>query len=242
MKTRSSSLFERRKLSLSFLMPSHSPERCYQDTPSEGRLRSLLWWVVYYVLFRPTPHFCLGSYRIALLRLFGAKIGAGSKVAPSCRVSAPWNLTLGNYACLAGGVDCYCVASVTLDDYATVSQRTYLCSASHRTGSLSRPLFSMPIHIQTQAWICAEAFVGPGVRVGEGSVVGARAVVVRDVPAWVIVAGNPARIVKERILDREPSPPPHANDASAERSERGQFRSVRRPALWESLPRRGHPY
>lgn len=184
-------------------MTANKPQRCYQDAPSESRLRGLLWWFVYLFLFRPTPHFCLKRYRVAWLRIFGAKIGVGCKVAPSCYVSAPWRLTLGNYACLADGVDCYCVASITLDDYATVSQRTYLCTASHRTDRLSRPLFALPIHVGAQAWVCAEAFVGPGVTVGEGSVVGARAVVTKDVPAWKIVAGNPARVIKDRIIDHE---------------------------------------
>ena len=63
------------------------------------------------------------------------------------------------------------------------------------------PLLTPPIRVDDQAWICADAFVGPGVTIGEGAIVGARGVAVKDVGPWDIVAGNPARFVKKRVLD-----------------------------------------
>jgi putative colanic acid biosynthesis acetyltransferase WcaF len=135
-----------------------------------------------------------------ILRLFGAKIGKGCKIAPSCFVWAPWNLQMGNYACLADGVDCYSVSLISMMDYSTVSQRAFLCGASHDISKIERPLIHRPIVISKHAWICAEAFVGPGVIVGEGAVVGSRGVVMKSVEPWVVIAGNPAVKIKDRKI------------------------------------------
>lgn len=102
------------------------------------------------------------------------------------------------HSCLANGVDCYDVAAIHVGAGATVSQGAFLCSASHDYNSKAFELLARPIHIGAQAWLAAQVFVGPGVSVGEGAVALARAVVVKDVPPWAVVAGNPAIIVKER--------------------------------------------
>ena len=64
----------------------------------------------------------------------------------------------------------------------------------------SLPLLRLPIEIGAEAWVCADAFVGPGLTVGEGAIVGARAVAMKDVEPWTIVAGNPAKFIKRREL------------------------------------------
>jgi putative colanic acid biosynthesis acetyltransferase WcaF len=151
-------------------------------------------------LFRTSPWFC-HSWRRLLLRVFGARIGRGAKVFPSTRIWAPWNLTLGEYACLSHDVDCYCVSSISIGDHATVSQYSYLCGASHDLHDPHMRLVAAPVQIEDQAWVCARAFIGPGVTVGEGAVVGACSVVTRDVPDWTVVCGNPAKFVKYRNLE-----------------------------------------
>jgi putative colanic acid biosynthesis acetyltransferase WcaF len=60
------------------------------------------------------------------------------------------------------------------------------------------PLLRPPIMVGPEAWICADAFVGPGVTIGEGAIVGATAVAMNDVNPWTIVIGNPARETKKR--------------------------------------------
>ena len=129
------------------------------------------------------------------------KIGEGAHPYPSCKVWAPWNLVMGEHSCLAPYVDCYNVARIELGDFATVSQYAYLCGATHDYTRLAMPLVPKPIRIGASAWVAAGAFVGPGVTVEEGAVVGARACVVKDVPAWTVVAGNPARTIKPRVLE-----------------------------------------
>lgn len=103
-----------------------------------------------------------------LLRSFGARLGVGVHVYPSVKIWAPWNLAMDDHSCLGPYVDCYNVALIELGEYARVSQYAYLCGATHNYKTLAMPLVPKPIHIGAQAWICAGAFVGPGVTVGGG--------------------------------------------------------------------------
>lgn len=107
---------------------------------------------------------------------------------------------MGNHSCLSHHVDCYCVAPVGIGSHATVSQYSYLCAASHDFEQASMPLVTAPIVIGEGAWVAADVFVGPGVTIGEGAVVGARSTVLKDVEPWTIVAGNPATFKRKREL------------------------------------------
>jgi putative colanic acid biosynthesis acetyltransferase WcaF len=105
---------------------------------------------------------------------------------------------MGDYSCLSHDVDCYCVAPIKIGAHATVSQYSYLCAASHDCGDPLMPLITAPISIGQGAWVAADVFIGPGVVVGEGAVVGARSSVFKDVEAWTVVVGNPAKFLKRR--------------------------------------------
>ncbi|QQS55446.1 MAG: putative colanic acid biosynthesis acetyltransferase [Candidatus Competibacteraceae bacterium] len=155
----------------------------YQNNLSfYSKFRRLLWSLSWVIFFLPTPDCCFHGWRRLLLICFGAKIGKGFRIASTCKIWAPWNLAVGDYVCLAENVDCYTVSKIEIGSKVTVSQRTFLCTASHDITSLIRPLTHLPITIGNHAWVCAEAFIGPGVTVGEGAVVGVRAVVTkRDV-------------------------------------------------------------
>lgn len=162
-------------------------------------LRRVL-WALATPLFRLSPRPCF-AWRRLLLRLFGARVGRGAHVYPSCVVVMPWNLDLGDWSSLGEGVLVYDLGRVTVGARATVSLRAHLCAGTHDARRADMPLVKPPITIGDQAWIGADAFVGPGVTVGEGAIVGARAVAVKDVPSWTVVAGNPARPVGTRTLD-----------------------------------------
>lgn len=162
-----------------------------------NRAARTAWGMLWLILGRPTPRF-LHGWRRLLLRLCGAAVGSGAHPYPSCRIWAPWNLTLGEQSCLAERVDCYSVDRIVLGPFSVVSQDAVLCTATHDYNSPEFHVLTSPIKIGAHAWVAAGAFIGPGVTVGEGAVVGARAVVTKDVPAWTIVAGNPARGIGAR--------------------------------------------
>ena len=163
-----------------------------------NKLARGLWRIVWLILARPSPRI-LHGWRAFLLAMFGAKLGKSVHVYPTANIWAPWNLEIGDNGCIADYVDCYCVDRVTLGAGATVSQYCYLCTASHDYTDPSMPLVTAPIEIGKSAWITADVFIGPGVTVGEGSVVTARSSVFSNIEPWVVARGNPAKAVKPRL-------------------------------------------
>lgn len=173
----------------------------YQNRHSlKSKMARAIWNLVWLTLFRPTPRGFFYGWRRFLLRLFGAKIGRGVHVLPSCRIWQPWNLTMKDDSCLSENVDCYSVDQISIGRQAVVSQGAFLCCASHDIASPIMELTYAPVTIGEQAWVAARAFVGPGVTIGEGAVVGACAVATRNVAPWTVVAGNPAKFIKNRHI------------------------------------------
>ncbi len=166
-----------------------------------NRLMRAAWGVVWLCLFRPTPR-PMHAWRAALLRLFGARLGQHFHVHASCRVWAPWQLTVGHHVGIGEGVHFYNMAPITVEDEAVISQGAHLCAGTHDYNSPDFQLMARPIHIGRKAWVCTEAFIGPGVSVPEGCVVGARAVMTRtpESGAWRVFAGNPAVPIKTRAI------------------------------------------
>lgn len=148
--------------------------------------------------FSPRPLF---AWRRFLLRLFGAQVGRQVHIYSSARIYIPWNLSIGDHASIGEWALIYNLGPISIGARATISHRAHLCAGTHDHADPSLPLLRLPIDIGPQAWICADAFVGPGLRVGEGAIVGAAAVVTHDVPPWQIVAGNPARAIRPRMMN-----------------------------------------
>lgn len=165
-----------------------------------------IWNVVWLLLFRPTPR-PFHAWRCLLLRLFGAKLGKAVHPYPSARIWAPWNLEMGDHSCLSEQVDCYCVDKIQIAAHATVSQYSFLCTASHDYTDPAMPLVTAPIIIGERAWVTADVFVAPGVTIGKGAVITARSSVFSDIEPWVVATGNPATTVKQRTwISREVNP------------------------------------
>lgn len=182
---------------------SVAPLFAYKDNITlENRISRFTWGIVRTILFRPFAGRLFNRWRIFLLRCFGAKIGAHCSVYATIRIWAPWNLTMGDYVALGPGAELYTVDRITIGSMVTISQRAYLCTASHDISKLLKPLTHRPISVGDYTWVAAEAFVGMGVTIHDGAVVGARAVVTKDVPEWTVVGGNPAKFIKKRVIQK----------------------------------------
>jgi len=154
-------------------------------------------WAAVAPLYAFSPRLCWG-WRCFLLRVFGAKIGRNVHIHPSARVFIPWNLEIGDWSSVGFDALIYNLGPVKIGSKVTVSQRAHLCAGSHDFRDPAMPLTKPPIQIGDEAWICADAFVGPGVTVGPRAVIAARAVAVKDVAAGEIVGGNPAKRINTR--------------------------------------------
>jgi putative colanic acid biosynthesis acetyltransferase WcaF len=182
--------------------PHYYPRPYKNSLPTHDITLRALWNVVWLILFRPTPTL-FHSWRRLLLRVFGAKIHSTAKVYPSVRIWAPWNLSMDQRSCLGPKTHCYNVTHISVGAEVTVSMRTTLCSASHDIRHPEQPLITGNILLCRGSFVFAESFIGMGVTVGEGAVIAARAVVVRDVPANAVVAGNPAKQVGVRLKSEQ---------------------------------------
>jgi putative colanic acid biosynthesis acetyltransferase WcaF len=161
------------------------------------RLKVALWELTWLLLFRPTPK-PLTRWRLFLLRLFGCQVSGKPFVAASAVIKMPWNLILEDRACLGAHSEVYSLGQVTMHARSTLAQQGYLCAGTHDFSDPALPLVVGEIVVGADAFLGARAFVLPGVTIGEGALVGACAVVSKDVPPWSVVAGNPARVIGTR--------------------------------------------
>ena len=167
----------------------------------KNQVARLLWGMVWTLFARPLPRSLGNGWKLFLLRAFGAKIHPTAVVYSTVRIYMPWKLEMKAYSCLSPEVDCYNVDFISIGEHSTVSQKTYLCAASHDISKPHHPLVTAPIIIEDQVWIGAAAFVGMGVSIGQGAVVGATASVYKDVAPWTVVGGNPAKFIKNREIE-----------------------------------------
>jgi len=171
--------------------------------PLSVKIKRAIWNVVAAILFRPFITSVFRLWRISLLKLFGAKVTWDANVYASVKIWAPWRLQMGHRACLGPNVICYNQDWVILKDDAVVSQYSYLCTASHdveKQNTADDSLIIAPIVLEKKSWVGSRAFIGLGVQVGENAIVGATASVYKSVEANTIVGGNPAKVLKQRII------------------------------------------
>jgi putative colanic acid biosynthesis acetyltransferase WcaF len=160
-------------------------------------MRRALWHVCWTLFCAWTPK-PANAWRLLWLRLFGARIDGTPFVHQRARIEIPWNLTLHDRACLGDQANAYSLGEIEIGARATVAQEVYLSTGSHDFTSAAMPLVTGKITIGDDAFVGARAFLMPGVAIGNRAVVGAGAVVTRDVPPDVIAAGNPCRVLRPR--------------------------------------------
>lgn len=164
-----------------------------------NQLFRVVFAVAWLLLARWTPP-PLHRWRRFVLRCFGAQLAPGARIHASARIWYPPNLAVGVDALIGARVRLYNQGRITIGDRVVVSQGAHLCASSHDIADPHFQLIVRPIVLEPRCWVAADAFVGPGVRVGTGAVLGARGALFDDAQAWSIYRGNPALLVKRRVM------------------------------------------
>jgi putative colanic acid biosynthesis acetyltransferase WcaF len=159
-----------------------------------------LWWLIQSLLFSNTPQFLYG-FRRFLLRLFGAKIGKKVIIRQSVKITYPWKVSIGDYSWIGDDVVLYSLGEISIGKNTVISQKSYICTASHDYLQSDFPIFAKKNIIEDECWLATDVFVAPGITIGKGSVIGSRSSVYKDIPANKVCIGNPAKIIKDRKID-----------------------------------------
>lgn len=164
----------------------------------ENKLYRCIWNITYLLFFKFTPVY-LFHFRVFILNLFGAKVHKTSRIYPTAKIWSPKNLRVESTATIGPFVNVYNQGLIEIKSNVIISQGVHICASTHDYNNPLHPLVLSPILICENSWICSDAFIGPGVTVAEGTVVGARAVLTKDTEPWFVYAGNPAKKIKARV-------------------------------------------
>ena len=176
-----------------------TPQRNVSPWTRGEKIRRLLWAITYRLVWRNTFHTWYGL-RASILRKFGAKLGRNVRMRRTVHIEIPWNLDIGDDVSIGDEAILYSLGPIKIGKRSFVSQYGHLCAGSHDHRHRDYPLLRPPIVVGEDCWIAADAFVGPGVTIGDRTVLGARASAFSDLPGDVIAVGNPAKPIKPREL------------------------------------------
>lgn len=176
------------------------------DAPGfEGRnkVKVQIWFIARDWLFRMSPHACNG-FRVFLLRLFGAKVSSSAVIRPSAEITYPWSVEIGDHSYIGDRVCLYSLGRISIGAHVSVSMGATVCTGTHDFDDPNFQLIVKPVIIEDEASVCAESFIGPGVHIMRGGVLGARSVIMKGVIGeGEIWAGSPAKYIRSRAVSRE---------------------------------------
>lgn len=135
--------------------------------------------------------------RVAMLKIFGAKVNWNCSINGRAEIVDPWNLTIGALSSIDKGCCIRCRGKVTIGEKCCISRGVFVLSGSHDISSPHFNMITAPIIIKDNVWIATNAMIEKGVTIGEGAVVAAFSNVVKDVEPWTVVGGNPAKFIKK---------------------------------------------
>ena len=172
-------------------------QRAHSKLATRLLVKRVAWSFVQATLYRHSFHRA-DRWRTFLLNMFGAQVAPLCTLRRKSTIYYPWNLTMGALSALGDGCVIYNLGPVSIGERVLLSQECYICAGTHDYRQKAMPLVVAPIALKDDSWICARAFISPGVTIGEGAIVAAAGVVVKDVADWCIVGGNPATFIKIR--------------------------------------------
>ncbi len=168
-------------------------------SPGASLFKQILWYYVGSPLV--SSYFVTGSgFKCWVLSCFGAKVGQGVRVKQGVKVKFPWRLAIGDFVWIGENSWIDNVTMVTIESNSCISQGVYLCTGNHDWSTENFKLKDAEIHVEESSWIAARAIVGPGVKIGKGAVLCLGSVALHSLDSMKIYAGNPAVVVKDRII------------------------------------------
>lgn len=160
----------------------------------------VLWYFVNILLF-VNPLIFVSSFKVVLLRIFGAKIGRGVIIKPNVNIKYPWKLSIGDYTWIGERVWIDNLAPVNIGHHVCISQGAMLLTGNHNYKKTTFDLIVREITLEDGVWIGAKSTVCPGIKCQSHSILTVGSVATKDLEAYSIYQGNPAKKIKDRIFD-----------------------------------------
>jgi len=164
--------------------------------PGGNKLKRSFWFIAnafFFASFNP-----FNGLKIALLRLFGAKVGHGVVIKPSVLIKYPWRLSIGNYVWIGEKVWIDNLENISIGNNVCISQGALLLCGNHDYKKATFDLMLEKITLEDGVWIGAKAIVCPGVTCASHSVLTVNSVAVKNLEPYSVYSGNPAIKVKDR--------------------------------------------
>ena len=164
-------------------------------------LKKTCWYVLHAIFIHSA--FPFSSFKVFLLRLFGASIGTSVTIKPNVTIKYPWHLTIGNHVWIGEQVWIDNLSRVTIKNNCCVSQGAMLLCGNHDYSKTSFDLIVKDITLEDGVWIGAKSVVCPGVTIGNHSVLTVNSVASKNLEPWGIYQGYPALKIKERVIKND---------------------------------------
>lgn len=164
-----------------------------------SKLKMITWYITNLLIFK-SGIIPSSTILVAILRLFGAKIGKDVRIKPFVAIKYPWKLKLDDHCWLA---DCTIenLAEVSIGKNVCISQKAMLLTGNHNYKLSTFDLMTGPIVLEDGVWIGANAVVCPGITIKSHAVLGVASVATKDLESYIIYQGNPAVKVRQRIIE-----------------------------------------
>jgi putative colanic acid biosynthesis acetyltransferase WcaF len=171
----------------------------YPYHPGGNIVKRVLWHYTNALVFK-TSLFPIYGLKVALLRLFGAKIGKQVEIKPNVNIKYPWNLNIANEVWIGEEVWIDNLVMITIGSNVCLSQGALLLTGSHNYKKTSFDLITGNIILEHGAWIGAKAIVNHGITVGSHAVLTAGSVATKNLESYAVYQGNPAQKIREREI------------------------------------------
>ena len=168
--------------------------------PGGSTLKRIVWHYVNAVIFKSTL-FPVYGLKVAILRLFGAKIGNQVEFKPGVNIKYPWHLNIGNEVWIGENVWIDCLVAVTIGNNVCLSQGAIILTGSHNYKKTSFDLITGSVVLENGAWIGAAAIVNQGITIGSHAVLTTGSIATKNLEPYSIYKGNPAVKIRDRVIE-----------------------------------------